>query len=199
MIDENVTKNFGFFDKIRYLFFKPSLFFDKIKEERGIKKAFIIYLTLTLLIILLLYFVPRFFTPKSYRFSESISTGIAITLYLIGIFWTFIYSFLIHIIVLIFNKSAKYEATYKAYTYSNIPFMFFMGITYLFTLLGNFFGISILFLIGISIGFFSLVYSIFLGIWGLSNLHNITKLKASIVILFPLIFFVLWYFSYIFR
>jgi hypothetical protein len=38
------STDLGFWEKIKYLFTNPNLFFNSIKDERGIRNSFIMYL-----------------------------------------------------------------------------------------------------------------------------------------------------------
>jgi hypothetical protein len=79
----------------------------------------------------------------------------------------FIYASISHVILLMFSRGVIWKDTFNVITYSLIPYKIF-GLV-------PFFG-------GLTI-----IYSIILSIIGLAKLHNISKGKATAVILFPLV------------
>ena len=78
---------------------------------------------------------------------------------------TFVYSGLIHVLIIAFKGKEKYSGSYNVFTYSLIPYLI----------------LSVLPLVG----FFAIVYSIVLMIIGLSKVHNISKGKAVLACLLP--------------
>jgi len=178
--------NFEFWDKINYLFTKPSLFFERIKSEPGIGGAFIAYIITLITAITLFYFMT--FTLSSYFFGNYSYgyLGFLLPIYLlIGLGFVigfgFAYSGIVHGIIRIFNGKGSFADTYKIYAYSSIPSTIISTIPF--------------------IGWLSIIYTIYLAIIGTESLHNITKGKAAIAWIMPgvliigtLLFFIIIYF-----
>ena len=174
-------QSFGFWDKLKYLFSNPNLFFEKIKGEKGITNALLAFLIIVLSADVVGYgmaysiglMMPygNFFYgfPSSYLFGfYGLSYFLAIFGFLLSLLISIIYSGIIHAIVIAFKGEGTFSDTYKVYAYSVIPF-------------------QILSLIPI-IGLFSIIYSFILMVIGVSKLHNISKGKSALACLMPLIF-----------
>jgi hypothetical protein len=171
---KNLTQNkdFEFWDKIQYLFSDSNLFFENLRYENGIKNAVIMYCI-----------VGLFVSAASFLFSFTLGrmaggmSGIfklsygfmffPIFGFVFGLIMTFVYSGLVHMLVIAFKGQGTFADTYKAYAYSMIPS-------------------SILSIIPF-IGFFSIIYSYFLMIIGVSKLHNISKGYSALACLLPVI------------
>ena len=162
-IDSSV--GFGFWDKIKYIFSDPNLFFQKVKSEDGIKNSLLMYAI-----------IGAFFSVISYAFSfgrmMSMRSGgygslggFGFVMLGVGIIMTFAYSGLIHVIMIAFKSEGSYKDSYNAYTYSMIPFLILSVVP--------------------MVGFFSIIYSFILMIIGTSNVHNVSKGKAALACLLP--------------
>jgi len=168
-IDSSV--GFGFWDKIKYIFSDPNLFFQKVKSEDGIKNSLLMYAI-----------IGAFFSVISYAFSFGMLYsalpfmnmrsggygslgGFGFVMLGVGIIMTFAYSGLIHVIMIAFKSEGSYKDSYNAYTYSMIPFLILSVVP--------------------MVGFFSIIYSFILMIIGTSNVHNVSKGKAALACLLP--------------
>ena len=170
-IDSSVS--FGFWDKIKYIFSDPNLFFQKVKSEDGIKNSLLMYAI-----------VGAFFSVISYAFSfgmmSMMSRGygdlggfgflysaLPFVMFGVGIIMTFAYSGLIHVIMIAFKSEGSYKDSYNAYTYSMIPYLILSVVP--------------------MVGFLSIIYSFILMIIGMSNVHNVSKGKAALACLLPVV------------
>ena len=180
---DNSSESFDFWDKLKYLFSNPNLFFEKIKSEKGIKNALLTFVIVGFFASVISYgisFGTRFFLPYGrgffgfplgyfgllgYGFLGWLSPIIG---FLSSILISFIYSGIIYAIIIAFKGEGTFLDTYKVYAYSMVPFL-------------------ILKLIPL-IGYLSIIYSFILMIIGISKLHNISKGKAALACLLPVIF-----------
>ena len=167
-----------FWDKIRYLFSRPFEFGGMVKKERGIGNALLMYVIVAFFASLVSYGISitfmmamgslmgagNYFGGAGFfgGFSAFIGFGI-------GLVMTFLYSAIMHAIVIAFKGNGGYAATYRMLAYSLVPA----------TLIG------IIPLIGM-LGF---IYSFFIMIPGIALNHNISKGKAALVCLLPLALF----------
>ena len=87
--------------------------------------------------------------------------------FIFGVIMTFLYSAFIHVIMIAFKSEGSYKDSYNVYTYSMVPYL-------------------ILSVIPI-IGFLSIIYSFVLMIMGISRVHNVSKGKAALACLLPLV------------
>jgi|TARA_Y100000310_G_C20642614_1_gene794810 hypothetical protein len=167
---ENNTE-FGFWDKIKYIFSDPNVFFEKVKLEQGIKNSLLMYAI-----------VGAFFSVISYAFSFGMMSMMSggygglggfgffysampfISLG-IGLIMTFLYSGLIHALIIAFKGEGTYSSSYNVYVYSMIPYLILSVVP--------------------MVGFLAIIYSIILMIIGLSKVHNISKGKAALACLLP--------------
>ena len=169
VINKNVE--FGFWDKIKYIVSDPNLFFERVKLEQGIKNSILMYAI-----------VGAFFSVISYAFSfgmmSMISRGygglgefgflysaLPFVMLGVGLIMTFIYSGLIHALIIAFKGEGTYSSSYNVYAYSMIPYLIFSVIP--------------------MVGFLAIIYSIILMIIGISKVHNISKGKAALACLLP--------------
>jgi hypothetical protein len=167
------TKEFGFWDKIQYLFSNPNLFFENLRYENSIKNALITYCMVSIFIsavsFLFSFTLGRMGGMMSGVFKLGFSSFMFFPFFsfIFGIIMTFVYSGIVHLLVIAFKGGGNFADTYKAYTYSMVPS-------------------SILSLVPL-IGFFSIIYSFVLMIIGVSKLHNISKGYAALACLLPLV------------
>ena len=169
MVKTDSSIGFGFWDKIKYIFSDPNLFFEKVKSEDGIKNSLLMYAI-----------VGVFFSIISSAFSFGLgsmiipsgaymglgSFGFLYPMMLgVGIIMTFVYSGLIHVIMIAFKSEGSYKDSYNAYAYSMIPYLILSVIP--------------------MVGFFSIIYSLILMIIGTSKVHNVSKGKAALACLLP--------------
>lgn len=167
---------FGFWDKLKYLFSNPNFFFEKVKSEDGIKNALLMYSIVGAFMasinfifsFMYLGYMGRMiggYGEEIYSFLMPLYAfgGVAV-----GIIITFLYSGLIHAIIIAFKGEGSYSDTYKVYTYSMIPFLILTAVPI--------------------VGYLSIIYSFTLMIIGISKLHNISKGKSALACLLPAIF-----------
>jgi len=83
----------------------------------------------------------------------------------IGIVMTFLYSGLIHALIIAFKGEGTYSSSYNVYAYSMIPYLILSVVP--------------------MVGFLAIIYSIILMIIGLSKVHNLSKGKAALACLLP--------------
>jgi len=169
MADNN--SEFGFWDKIKYIFSDPNLFFEKVKTEKGIKNSLLTYVIL-----------GTFFSVVSYGFSMAmtglmsggyglfsgfnlLSAGALFYFLGAGIIMTFVYSALIHVIIIAFKGEGAYSGSYNVYTYSMIPYLILNVVP--------------------MVGFAAIIYSAILMIIGISKIHNLSKGKSALAVLLP--------------
>lgn len=174
------SENFGFWDKLNYLFSNPNLFFEKIKPEKGIKNALLTFVIVGFFASIVSYGISygmRFMMPHGigyFGFPMYLGLGYGffgifpLVGFLSSLLISFIYAGIIHAIVTAFKGEGTYAETYKAYFYSMVPFL-------------------ILKLIPI-VGYLSIIYSFILMIIGVSKLQNISRGKAALACLLPVIF-----------
>jgi len=158
---------FGFWDKIKYLLSDPNDFFEKIKSD-SIKNALLMYAIVGVFMTAVSFIGFLIMTTQMSRFEGgfgSLMIIITIASYIIGIIVTFLYSLLIHAIVIAFKGAGKYSDSYNVFTYSMIPFMLLVMVP--------------------MVGFLSIIYSYVLMIIGISKIHMISKMKAALACLLP--------------
>lgn len=166
------TVEFGFWDKIKYIFSDPNIFFEKIKSEQGIKNSILMYAI-----------VGAFFSVISYAFSFGMMSMISgsygssigsfgffyfalpFVILIIGLIMAFLYSGLIHTIMIAFKGEGTYSNSYNVYAYSMVPYLILSVVPL--------------------IGFLAIIYSIILMIIGISKVHNVSKGKATLACLLP--------------
>ncbi|MBI2129600.1 YIP1 family protein [Candidatus Woesearchaeota archaeon] len=184
--------DFEFWDKLKYLFSDPNLFFGIIKKEQGIKDSLIMYAIVSLFMTVvssIFYFglmsmiAGSLMSGGYFRLSGFFMPAFGVAGFIIGIIMTFLYSALVHVIVIAFKGKAGYSGTYNAYTYSMIPYLILSTVPL--------------------VGFLAIIYSFILMIIGVSEVQNISKGKAALACLLPLIvvlgIFLFLIFSFIMR
>lgn len=200
MSQNNPIKS-NFFEQVRNFLFHPNLFFEKIKNDDGIHKSLFTFLAISLPIYFLHFSLSIWRILYCYPLSGidffkgrgDIFFPIPFFVCLIGLILTFIYPGTIHIIVrYIFKLELKYKDLFNVYNYSIIPFFILWPIGFFVSLLFYLqnFSESILFFwltFGLPIIIFFFSYSFILMIMGLSKIYNITKVKAVIFCLSPLV------------
>jgi hypothetical protein len=164
-----------FWDKLKYLLTSPKTLFQKVKDE-GIEHALIMY-AIAAAFVMVVSMGSSLFShsdmDSSILFRVS-SAAFAPFGFVAGIISTFVYSGIIHLVIIMFKGNGKYAGTYKAYTYSIIPFLIFSLVPI--------------------IGGLSIFYSAIIMVMGLSMLHNISIVKALISCLAPILILVVFLF-----
>jgi len=172
----NQTKTFEKepIDKIKMLFLEPSEFFRSVKDET-ITNSLVLYVIIGLIIILTSYglgFVFQYLNLNYLYSGNLIGGGFGIASYVLGIIFTFIYSGIVHLTAKIAGGEGRFVDSYNAVTYSLI--------------------ISSILLIIPIIGFLGFIYSIILAVFGISEYHKVSKGKAVIIVLSPIILLVVF-------
>lgn len=156
-------KDYNYLEKIKLLFTDPLNFFNYVHDDTIIN-SFILFAILSLisssLIIGLSYAMYR-------GFFSYISLFIGIFYFLILIIGSFISAGIIHVVLIILKGEGSFTDTFNIVAYSSIP-------------------ISILGIVPI-VGSLSYIFSIVLMVFGISILHKISKEKAVIAALSPLL------------
>ena len=171
MAKKNV--DFGFWDKIKYIFSDPNLFFDRVKSEKGIKNSLLMYAIVALFFSVINFALQFGLTGRGpmifghlISFSYLIATSPFANLTL-GLIIAFAFSGLIHALIKAFKGKGTYSNSFNIYAYSMIPYLVLSVIPL--------------------IGFFAIIYSFILMIIGLSKVHDVSKGKAAVACLLPAI------------
>lgn len=170
--------------KIKDILTAPHEFFQRMKKEKGLKKAFVYFAILSLFSTVLGFLFSLLMLPVYQNILASISLNIP-TLqytsgwvmlnqalsYIIGLLASFVIAGLLHVWILIFGGKARYEKTYQLYAYSSTPSFLFGWIPIL--------------------GLIALIYWLVLLIIGTIQVHKINKTKAVLMYVIPIgLFFV---------
>ncbi len=179
-------------DKIKDILIRPMLFFDRIKEENGVKKAFIYFMILSFFSTLLAYLVSLVMPAYSIGvieklFSITVPTEAVqvptvlttILYYLLSLGLSFAVAGLLHLWILIFGGKADYTKSYQLYIYAYTPMYVFSWIPFL--------------------GFFAGIYSLILLILGTEKMHSISRKRAILMYVIPVgIFLIIGIVGFIF-
>jgi hypothetical protein len=167
-------------EKIKKVILSPSEFFEKIKTEKGISKAFK-YLALLSLVNLVIGVVSFTFSITFISPLGNLSTflpllaalGIVIpvVIYICSLILSFVVSGFIHLFVKLFKGKGDYSDTYKALIYANTPSLLFGWVPYA----GIIFGL----------------YSFYLSLKGISKLHEVSMIRAFIMLIAPIVVIIL--------
>ncbi|MBI2652795.1 YIP1 family protein [Candidatus Woesearchaeota archaeon] len=168
------SQKFDFWDKLKYLFSNPKLFFDNIKEEKEIYHSVIALLVVYLAVaaaqyglsFMLLRAVAGPFRYMAMGFFGLLGPFMLILMPIIALLLGGLYAALVHLVVIIFSGQGRYTETFKAYAYSFIPAAMFG-------------------LIPVA-GFLGYLYALVLMTIGISRQHNITYGKSAIAVLTPI-------------
>jgi len=180
-------EKFSLQNKIKYLISNPNLFFERIKNENTIKDAFLLDLIIRTFIAALLYFfvfsIVVIIGEDWNNYYSFIILPAIFLFFFIGILKNFIFSGLIYLVLKAYKIKGDYQKTYNVYVYSSIPYLVLFIIPY--------------------IGVFSIIYSYYLMIIGMSRVHNISIGKSALACLLPIIIFIsifiiliLWFLKY---
>ena len=162
-------KEYQAIDKIKMLFSEPTKFFEKVQEE-SIKNSLLLFLFVAFIIML----VSAGFLFVLSGISGGRNIGLlnvfpVFSYFIVAIIGVFIYSGIIHITTKIFHGEGNFVDSFNVVAYCLIPGLL----------------VCIIPLIGI----LGMIYSIVLMVFGVSILHNISKGKAVVAVLMPLIIF----------
>ena len=163
--------------KIKEILFKPNYFFTHLDKEKGIKDSFIYLVILTIFYTVMIAIIVSKW-PTSYVSLiplPEITNSILIFLVIISLLGTIIGSFitaaLLHVWLIIFNAKKTYSDTYKLYVYSITPKLIFGWIPI--------------------VNLLAWVYSLILIIIGTNKMYKISKFRATMIYVIPLIVLVL--------
>jgi len=168
-------------DKVVMILTRPVDFFKRAEKDVG--QAFG-YLALFYLIFVILTLVVSFYTeavsvvvlkqfnipvPEQPEMSfRIISTVFA---YVMALLFSFIISAILHVYLVIFAGKASYSQTYSMMVHAGTPTMLFGWLPI--------------------VSFFAGVWSLVLLILGISEVHKMSRMRATLLILVPLVVFVL--------
>jgi hypothetical protein len=167
-------------EKIKKVILNPSEFFEKIKGERGVRNAFIFFAVISLISLIVntlnFYFKVPLFSAGIVKiipeFSLTFSLIVAVVLYVFSLVLSFLGSAIMHIFVKLFKGKGSYSETYKSIIYGSTPLILFSWISLS--------AIYSLYVAGI-LSIIFILYSLYLGITGISKLHE-TSFKRGIAI-----------------
>lgn len=165
----------GLVEKIKKVTLSPSEFFDRIKYEKGVGAAFK-YLAILSLVNLIVGLVGYFLSIPSLSplgslmallpFLGNLATLIGVGAVVANYISTLIISFISAGFICIFARLLKgkgdYSATYRALTYANTPSLLLGWVPW----------------VGIIFG----LYSFYLGLKGISKLHEVSMGRAFVIL-----------------
>lgn len=170
---KNKQTELGSFEKIKYLFSNPQGFFENVKDAT-IGKSLSLYCIAFVIGVVLLIGVSMAFSGLSLSrgyFGVSyfglFGIGYAIIMFVLSLIWLFIYAGIAHLLAKGVGGNGSFTDSYNAVTYSLIPPLFLMFIPI--------------------IGWLGIIYSIVLMCFGFAEYHNISKGKAVVPVLVPLV------------
>lgn len=170
--------------KIGYLFSRPLDVFSCF-YEKTIFRALSLYAIIEGILFLLLFafsfFLGRFFGPGEFVFSFAsvVSFIFIVILFGISIGGTFVYAGICHLVAKGMGGGGNYTDSYNVCTYSLIPSLMI--------------GLIIPF-----VGWLSIVYSVVLMTFGLAEYHGISKGKAVVAALTPILIGILLFVLFVF-
>jgi hypothetical protein len=111
-----------FVDKIKEILLKPNDFFEKLKNETGVKESFRHFALLSLFSTILSIVVIFLFNKEAVRSFHLESSGPYLVIgYLIGLGFSFLISGALFLWLKLFKAKGKYEKAYQLYVYSRTP------------------------------------------------------------------------------
>ncbi len=173
--------------KIKEILFRPKEFFKNVKKEKGIKKAFVY-----LLILSLFYYVLSL--TNYFLFSEeqkALITGVFdvspfalyiisdVLFYFFGLIMSFVTSYFFYLWLKLFECKEPWNVVYKLTVYSNTPLYLIGWIPF----------------IGAIVGW---VYSLILMIIGIREVYNVSTKKAALIYLIPIAILIFLLFVFLF-
>jgi hypothetical protein len=167
-------------EKIKKVILSPSEFFEEIKTEKGISKAFK-YLALLSLVNLVIGIVSFTFSitfiyplgnlSKFLPLVDTLGIVIPVVIYIDSLILSFVVSGFTHLFVKLFKGKGDYSDTYKALIYASTPSLLFGWVPYA----GIIFGL----------------YSFYLSLKGISKLHEVSMIRAFIMLIAPIVVIIL--------
>lgn len=172
---QSMPAQMGLVDKIKKVILSPSEFFEAVRAERGVGTAFkyLAILSLINLVVGILGYVLSIpsisplgnlvpFLPELGTMSGLVGIGTPIMFYIIALIGSFIGAAIIHLFARLLKGKGDYSATYKALTYANTPSLLLGWVPW----------------VGIIFG----LYSFYLGLKGISKLHNVSMIRAFVIL-----------------
>jgi hypothetical protein len=170
--------------KVKKVILSPSEFFEEIKAEKGISEAFkyLAILSLVNLVVDIVSFILSIpyisplgnlssFLPLRGVLSIALGIVIPVVMYISGLILSFIGVGFIHLFVKLFKGKGTYSDTYKALIYASTPSLLFGWVPW----------------VGVIFG----LYSFYLSLKGISKLHEVSMLRAFIMLITPAIVVIL--------
>lgn len=157
-----------FIEKIKKVILSPSEFFERIKGEEGVGKAFIYLAILSLIdlvvgIITITLNIHLFsFLPFLGKFATLIGIMIPIAIYILKLVGSFTGAGFIHLFMRLFGGKGNYSMTYKAVVYASTPSLLLGWIPY--------------------VGVISAIYTFYLSLKGLSKLHSVSMKRVFVAV-----------------
>jgi len=179
-------------NKIKNVFVGPANFFSNLDKEEGMKDAFIYYMILSLFGTILGFIVGLAFQPYFLKvISELIGFNIpqpqvafgSMILwgffgYILGLGLSFLLAGILHVWVLIFGGKGDYTKTYQLFVYTRTPSLILGWIPFL--------------------GSFVWIYGLVLLIIGTQKVHSVSRLKAILMYLIPVLVIIILYIVFFF-
>jgi len=157
---------FTMLDKFGLIFSEPKNFFNKIKLEKNIGGAIGMYLLIAIIAGVAGSMFYSIMGPSMRMYSDFIAAPMIGFYFVFGVVSTFIYAGVMHLLLIFTKRDANYVDSYNVYTYSLIPAIVLSIVPY---------------------GFLAVIYSFALMIIGMSEVHGISKGKATFVVLMPIV------------
>jgi hypothetical protein len=173
-----------FTEKIKKVILSPSEFFERIKAEKGISEAFkyLAILSLVNLVVGIVSFMLSIpfisplgnlssFLPLLGALSTALGIVIPVVIYISSLILSFVGAGFIHLFVKLFKGKGDYSNTYKALIYASTPSLLFGWVPW----------------VGIIFG----LYSFYLSLKGISKLHEVSMVRAFIMLITPIVVIIL--------
>ncbi len=163
------SETLGIPEKIKKILLSPSELFNAVKSEEGFKNAFIYLALMSIVSIVLNYFLSSQYSAMLAGLGLPSALGIAIILviWLFGLIASFIAVGFFHIFVYLLGGKEGFSSTYKAFAYASTPSNLLGWIPY--------------------IGIIFSLWSLYLEVKGISMLQNMSMGRALAAILIPII------------
>jgi len=162
-------------EKVKTVILNPSEFFEEIKSEEGIGKAFVYLAVLSLINLLAGIIAFTFnisilsplgslsqFLPFLGQYAPLVGITLPVGIYILSLVGSFIGAGFVHLLVRLLGGKGSYSMTYKALVYSSTPSLLLGWIPY----------------VGVIPG----IYSFYLYLKGLSMLHLISMKRVFVAI-----------------
>ncbi len=199
-IDEAIKEihpRIGFWKKTGLILIKPKELFEKIKQEHDAIHAFNFYAIWAIVFVLLPslgwaifkgIFFPTFLSPLLW-----LTITLSIIGYIISTLSTFFYAGYTFVFLKYLVKiKTEFTQTYKAVTYSLVQPFFFLVIVLLATMGAGLFNNPLFLMVSAGILLLAtIIYFIYTLTVGLALLNNISKIKAFVIIIIPVMILLL--------